>query len=194
MSAPAILVIDNFDSFTFMLVDYLCAAGGEVKVVRNDAFGVSDALEAGRDGILISPGPGTPEAAGISVDLARACIAAKRPFLGICLGHQALGLACGARVARTAPMHGKIASLTHDGSGLFFGLPSPLAATRYHSLVVLDLPAPLISNAWSEDGNVMGMRHRDAPAHGVQFHPESVASEHGAAMISAFVTLCSAKA
>lgn len=194
MSAPAILVIDNFDSFTFMLVDYLRTAGAEAKVVRNDLLAVADALEAGRDGILVSPGPGRPEAAGISVELAGACIAKKRPFLGICLGHQALGLACGARVARTAPMHGKIASLTHDGSGLFTGLPSPLGATRYHSLAVLDLPVALISNAWSEDGIVMAMRHRDAPAHGVQFHPESVASEHGPTLIAAFVDLCRAKA
>ena len=194
MSAPAILVIDNFDSFTFMLVDYLRTAGAEVRVVRNNEMSMTEALEVGRDGILVSPGPGTPEAAGISVELARACIANQRPFLGICLGHQALGLACGARVERTPPMHGKVAELTHDGSGLFAGLPSPLAATRYHSLAVLDLPAPLISNAWSEDGIVMAMRHHDAPAHGVQFHPESVASEHGASMISAFVTLCGAKA
>jgi anthranilate synthase component 2 len=194
MSAPAILVIDNFDSFTFMLVDYLRTAGADARVVRNDALGVSEALDAGRDGILISPGPGTPDAAGISVELALTCVAVQRPFLGICLGHQALGLACGARVARTAPMHGKVAALRHDGSGLFAGLPSPLAATRYHSLAVFDLPETLVANAWSEDGIVMAMRHRRAPAHGMQFHPESVASEHGATMIAAFVELCRAKA
>jgi anthranilate synthase component 2 len=193
MSAPAILVVDNFDSFTFMLVDYLRTAGAEIRVIRNDAIDVTDAL-AGSDGILVSPGPGTPEAAGISVELARACVANQRPFLGICLGHQALGLACGARVERTAPMHGKVAALTHDGSGLFAGLPSPLAATRYHSLAVFDLPDPLISTAWSEDRIVMAMRHRHAPAHGIQFHPESVASEQGSTMIASFVGLCRAKA
>jgi anthranilate synthase component 2 len=193
MSAPAILVIDNFDSFTFMLVDYLRTAGAEIRVIRNDAIDVTDAL-AGSDGILVSPGPGTPEAAGISVELARACVANQRPFLGICLGHQALGLACGARVEHTAPMHGKVAALTHDGSGLFAGLPSPLAATRYHSLAVFDLPDPLISTAWSEDRIVMAMRHRHAPAHGIQFHPESVASEQGSTMIASFVGLCRAKA
>ena len=112
-------------------------------------------------------------------------------MLGVCLGHQAIGLACGARVERVAPMHGKIAEVRHDGSGLFADLPSPLAATRYHSLAVIDPHPPLLANAWSEDGLVMGMRHQSAPVHGVQFHPESVASEHGHALLGAFLRLCS---
>ena len=190
MTAPAILVLDNVDSFTFMLVDYLRSAGGEVAVARNDALTVEQALAAGRDGILVSPGPGSPGAAGISIELAAACVATARPFLGVCLGHQALGLACGGTVARTAPIHGKVAEVRHDGSGLFAGLPSPMAATRYHSLAVLDPPPPLVANAWSGDGTVMAMRHATAPAHGVQFHPESVASDHGAALVEAFVRLC----
>ena len=190
MRAPAILVLDNFDSFTFMLVDYLRAAGANVEVARNDAIDITGALETGRDGILISPGPGTPEAAGISVDLAAAYVAKARPLLGVCLGHQALAIACGTAVTRTAPIHGKVAAVRHDGTGLFSNLPSPMAATRYHSLAVADPGLPLIPNAWSEDGTVMAMRHKEAPAHGVQFHPESVASLHGAALIHVFVRRC----
>lgn len=187
---PAILVLDNFDSFTFMLVDYLRSAGGEVTVARSDAVSVREALDIGRDGILISPGPGTPEAAGISVELATACVAQSRPLLGVCLGHQALGIACGARVERTRPVHGKVGSVRHDSSGIFAGLPSPMQATRYHSLAVSGAAPPLIANCWSEDGTVMGMRHEGAPAHGLQFHPESVGTEHGAALIRGFVGLC----
>jgi len=194
MSRPKILVLDNFDSFTFMVIDYLRSAGAEVEVARNDALGVTDALAAGLAGILISPGPGAPEIAGISVDLARACVTAGRPLLGICLGHQALSLACGGSVVRTAPVHGKVGAVRHDRSGLFAGLPSPMAATRYHSLGVPAPQLPLIANAWSDDGVVMAMRHADAPAHGVQFHPDSVATEQGAQLIAAFVALCSCEA
>ena len=194
MTPPTILVIDNFDSFTFMLVDYLKCAGAEVEVARNDALSVADALDAGACGIMISPGPGGPRNAGISIELARACIAARRPLLGVCLGHQALAAACGGTVVRTAPVHGKVASVSHDRSGLFARLPSPLAATRYHSLAVADLPEALIACAWSDDGTLMAMRHADAPAHGVQFHPESVATEHGAALIGAFVAVCGGEA
>lgn len=189
MTTPRLLLLDNVDSFTFMLADYLQVAGAEVEVVRNDALSVEDALE-GSDGIVISPGPGTPENAGISVALAAACVARRTPLLGVCLGHQALSLACGGRVTRTAPMHGKIAAVRHDRSGLFAGLPSPIEATRYHSLAAVDLPDDLIANAWSADGTVMAMRHRDAPAHGIQFHPESIATTHGAALVGAFVALC----
>ena len=190
MRSPAILMIDNVDSFTFMLVDYLRTAGADVSVARHDELSVSEALREGRDGIVISPGPGAPESAGISVDLAAACVAARRPLLGVCLGHQSLALACGGTVVRTEPVHGKIGEVTHDGSGLFEGLPSPMAATRYHSLAVGSLPPTLLANAWSDDGTVMAMRHAEAPAHGVQFHPESVASQYGAALIGAFVRLC----
>jgi anthranilate synthase component 2 len=190
MSRPLILAIDNYDSFTFTLVDYLLSLGAEVRVERNDSLGVEQALASGADGFLISPGPGEPQNAGISVALARACIELSKPLLGVCLGHQAIGLTCGGAVRRVAPMHGKIAKVRHDATGLFVDLPSPVAATRYHSLAVIDPQPPLIANAWSEDGLVMGMRHQTAPAHGVQFHPESVASKHGHAMLGAFLRLC----
>ena len=189
VSAPRLLLIDNVDSFSFMLADTLRVAGGDVRVERNDALDVAQALTLGRDGIVISPGPGAPPDAGISVALAAACIAQRRPLLGVCLGHQALALACGGEVGRVAPMHGKVASVRHDASGLFAQLPSPFSATRYHSLAVTRLPDLLVANAWSEDGTVMAMRHASAPAHGIQFHPESIATEHGATLITAFVGL-----
>jgi anthranilate synthase component 2 len=142
------------------------------------------------DGFLISPGPGTAEESGISVALASACIEARRPLLGICLGHQAMALACGSEVRRVPPVHGKVDMVRHDGSGLFAELPSPLAATRYHSLAVPEPKAPIIANAWNADGLPMAMRHADAPAHGIQFHPESIGSEHGHAMLGRFLSLC----
>ncbi|WP_324807673.1 aminodeoxychorismate/anthranilate synthase component II [Sphingomonas sp. LY29] len=194
MTAPAILMLDNVDSFTFMLVDYLRHLGADVMVVRSDAVSVPDALSIGRDGVVISPGPGGPEDAGISVDLARACVERRHPLLGICLGHQALAVACGSSVSRSGPVHGKIATVSHDATGLFQGLASPMPATRYHSLAVPDPRPPLIANAWSSDGVVMGMRHVDAPAHGVQFHPESVASDHGHALLDAFLRIASTNA
>lgn len=187
---PAILAIDNYDSFTFILVDYLRALGATVTVEKNDTVSVSDALRAPYDGYLISPGPGTPEQAGISVELSKACIRAKRPLLGICLGQQAIGLACGSKVERVPPVHGKVDDVRHDGSGLFTGLPSPLAATRYHSLAVPDPQPPLHANAWSRNGLVMAMRHASAPVHGIQFHPESIGSEHGHALLGSFLALC----
>lgn len=190
MTAPRILVVDNVDSFTFMLVDYLKALGAEIGVERHDAVTVDEALAMEVDGILISPGPGTPEQAGISVALAKACIERRHPLLGVCLGHQAIAIACGSRVERTHPVHGKVASVRHDGSGLFEGIPSPFSATRYHSLAVPEPRPPLVANAWSAGGTVMAMRHLHAPAHGIQFHPESVASEHGKALLSAFLTIC----
>lgn len=190
MSAPRLLLLDNIDSFTFMLADALRVAGAEVTVERSEALDVARALEAGRDGIVISPGPGAPHEAGISVALAAACVDVRRPLLGVCLGHQALGLACGARVDRVAPMHGKIAAVRHGGSDLLARLPSPFEATLYHSLAVSELPEALIATAWSGDGVIMAMRHRDAPAFGVQFHPESVATPHGPRIIAAFVAAC----
>ena len=194
MTGPRILVVDNVDSFTFMLVDYLSDLGADVVVKRNDALSVEEALGSGTNGILISPGPGTPENAGISVELAGACIERRHPLLGVCLGHQAIALACGSTVERTYPVHGKVAQVSHDGSGLFADLPSPFAATRYHSLAVPDPQPPLLANAWSDDGTVMGMRHQDSPVHGVQFHPESVASEQGKALLSSFLAICHATA
>lgn len=190
MSGPSILAIDNYDSFTFTLVDYLLTLGASVTVEKNDTVTSREALGGPFDGFLISPGPGTPERAGISIGLANACIEARRPLLGICLGHQAIALACGSAVDRVPPVHGKIDMVRHDGSGLFAGLPSPLAATRYHSLAVPDPRPPLIANAWSADGLPMAMRHPYAPAHGIQFHPESIGSEHGYAMLGRFLELC----
>src|SRR5436190_3387378 len=184
MTGPRILVIDNVDSFTFMLVDYLATLGADVAVKRNDAVTVDQAIGCGGDGILISPGPGAPENAGISVALAGACIDRRRPLLGVCMGHQAIAVACGFPVERTYPVHGKIAQVSHDGTGLFAGLPSPFAATRYHSLAVSDPKPPLIANAWSGDGIVMGMHHEQSPVHGIQFHPESIASEQGRPLLS----------
>ena len=192
MPSARILALDNYDSFTFTLVDYLRVAGAEVTVFRNDAIPAREALAGPFDGFLISPGPGRPENAGISVELARGCIETSRPLLGVCLGHQAIALACGQKVGRVPPMHGKIATIRHDRTGLFARLPSPFAATRYHSLAVGEpVPPPLIANAWSEDGVVMAMRHEHAPVHGVQFHPESIASEHGHALLAGFLGMCS---
>jgi anthranilate synthase component 2 len=190
MAGPSILVIDNYDSFTFTLVDYLLSLGASVTVEKNDTITPGESLGVGFDGFLISPGPGIPEDAGISVALAAACIAARLPLLGICLGHQAIAVACDSAVERVSPIHGKIDNVRHDGSGLFADLPSPLAATRYHSLAVTDPHPPLIANAWSADGLPMAMRHADAPAHGIQFHPESIGSEHGHAILGRFLTLC----
>ncbi len=187
-----ILVIDNYDSFTWNLVHYLQELGSVVEVVRNDAMGVGQAMSSGADAFLISPGPCTPNEAGVSLDLVTACVDAKRPLLGVCLGHQAIGQALGGSVVRAKTlMHGKTSQIGHDGTGLFEGLPSPFTATRYHSLIVRedDLPAGLIVNARSEDGTIMGLRHETLPIHGVQFHPESIATEHGHAMLANFLRI-----
>ena len=190
----SILVIDNYDSFTFNLVHYLMELGAEVEVVRNDAVTADEALSAGHAGYLISPGPRTPNEAGVSLDLVAACADAGKPLLGVCLGHQSIGQFFGGRVVRGGLMHGKTSPVTHDATGVFAGLPSPFRATRYHSLVVEDIPACLDVNATSEtpglDGSsVMGFRHRDLPVHGVQFHPESIATENGRQMFANFKTL-----
>ena len=182
-----ILVIDNYDSFTWNLVHYLMELGAEVEVVRNDAIGVGQAMSSGAEAFLISPGPCTPNEAGISLDLVAACAEAGKPLLGVCLGHQAIGQHFGGKVVRGGLMHGKTSPVSHDGSGLFAGLPSPFTATRYHSLIVEDIPSDLIVNATSDDGHVMGFRHATFPIHGVQFHPESIATEHGHAMLANFM-------
>jgi anthranilate synthase component II len=187
ISKNAILVIDNYDSFTWNLVHYLMELGAEVEVIRNDAIGVGQAMSSGAAAFLISPGPCTPNEAGISLELVAACAEASRPLLGVCLGHQAIGQHFGGKVVRGGLMHGKTSPVTHDGSGLFVGLPSPFTATRYHSLIVEDIPADLIVNATSDDGHVMGFRHRSLPIHSVQFHPESIATEHGHAMLANFM-------
>lgn len=187
MAAAMILVVDNYDSFTWNLVHYLQELGTVVEVVRNDAISAGQALSSGADAFLISPGPCTPNEAGVSLDLVEACAAEGRPLLGVCLGHQAIGQHFGGRVERGGLMHGKTSPVLHDGSGLFAGLPSPFTATRYHSLIVNDIPDSLLVNARAEDGVVMGFRHRDLPIHGVQFHPESIATEHGHAMLANFL-------
>ena len=184
-----ILVIDNYDSFTFNLVHYLIELGVDVRVERNDALTASQALATGADAILISPGPCTPNEAGISLDLVAACADAQRPLLGVCLGHQAIGQHFGGTVQRGHLMHGKTSPVCHDSSGLYAGLPSPFQATRYHSLEVVDIPASLAINATSDDGAVMGFRHVELPIHGVQFHPESIATEHGHAMLANFLKI-----
>ncbi len=185
-----ILVIDNYDSFTWNLVHYLMEMGAKVEVVRNDALTAAQALNSGAAGFLISPGPCTPNEAGISLDLVAACADAAKPLLGVCLGHQAIGQHFGGRVVRGGLMHGKTSPVTHDGSGLFAGLPSPYTATRYHSLVVENVPETLLINATADDAHVMGFRHADLPIHGVQFHPESIATEHGHALLANFLGLC----
>ncbi len=185
-----ILVIDNYDSFTWNLVHYLMELGAEVDVVRNDALSVAQAVASGATGFLISPGPCTPNEAGISLDLVGAAFDAGLPLLGVCLGHQAIGQYFGGQVVRGGLMHGKTSQVTHDGSGVFAGVPSPVTATRYHSLIVKDIPDVLAVNATSDDGHVMGFRHLTKPIHGVQFHPESIATQHGHAMIANFLTIC----
>ena len=192
---PDILVVDNYDSFTFNLVHYLMELGARVEVVRNDAITAGQALDTGAAGILISPGPCTPNEAGISLDLVAACAEAHRPLLGVCLGHQAIGQHFGGRVARGGLMHGKTSPVDHDSTGVFAGLPSPFTATRYHSLIVEDIPESLLVNATSEtpglDGtSVMGFRHAELPIHGVQFHPESIATEYGHALLANFCEIC----
>lgn len=190
MSAPDILVIDNYDSFTWNLVHYLMELGAAVEVVRNDAISADQAVASGARGFLISPGPCTPNEAGISLDLVAACACAGKPLLGVCLGHQSIGQYFGGQVVRGGLMHGKTSRVTHDGSGLFAGLPSPFKATRYHSLIVDDVPGGLIVNCTSDDGHVMGFRHQHLPIHGVQFHPESIATEHGHAMLANYLRMC----
>ena len=184
-----ILVIDNYDSFTFNLVHYLMELGAEVEVVRNDALSAGQAVSSGAAGFLISPGPCTPNEAGISLDLVEACADAGLPLLGVCLGHQSIGQYFGGKVVRGGLMHGKTSPVSHDGSGLFAGLPSPFTATRYHSLIVEDAPECLLGNARSDDGHVMGFRHASLPIHSVQFHPESIATEYGHEMLANFMAL-----
>jgi anthranilate synthase component 2 len=184
-----ILVIDNYDSFTWNLVHYLMELGTEVQVVRNDALSARDAVASNAQAFLISPGPCTPNEAGISLDLVAACADLGKPLLGVCLGHQAIGQHFGGSVVRGGLMHGKTSPVSHDGTGLFTGLPSPFTATRYHSLIVTDIPDDLVVNATADDAHVMGFRHKELPIHGVQFHPESIATEHGHAMLANFLRL-----
>ncbi|MCB8879606.1 aminodeoxychorismate/anthranilate synthase component II [Acidisoma cellulosilytica] len=186
-----ILLIDNYDSFTFNLVQFFGDLGAECEVWRNDALSVADVMAKQPEAIVLSPGPCTPNEAGICLDVIQAA-AGKIPLFGVCLGHQAIGQAFGGQVLRApAPMHGKISPVTHANSDIFEGLPSPFNATRYHSLIVEreTLPEVLVPTAFTEDGLIMGLRHRSLPVFGVQFHPESIASEHGHKILSNFLDI-----
>ena len=190
-----ILVIDNYDSFTYNLVHYLNELGGETVVRRNDALSVQDALGMKADAVLLSPGPCTPNEAGICLPLLRGA-PEDLPILGVCLGHQAIGQAYGGDVVRAkAIMHGKTSEIHHDGKGLFKGLPNPFTATRYHSLAVSreTLPDELEVTAWTDDGEIMGFQHRTRPVYGVQFHPESIATEGGHQLLANFLDLAGVK-
>jgi anthranilate synthase component II len=187
-----ILLIDNYDSFTFNLYHFLGDLGVEIEVRRNDSLTSQEALAMRPEAILLSPGPCTPNEAGICLPLIGAATAAGVPLLGVCLGHQAVGQAFGGTVARAPePVHGKVWEVHHRGTDVFAGLPSPFRATRYHSLVVRreDLPPELEVTAWTEDGVVMGLAHRSLPVWGVQFHPESIASQHGHDLLRNFLSL-----
>lgn len=189
-----ILLIDNYDSFTFNLVHFLGDVGARCDVRRNDQLTVGEALALKPEAIVMSPGPCTPNEAGICLDLIAAA-AGRVPILGVCLGHQAIGQAFGGEVKRApVPMHGKISPILHRGTDLFEVLPSPFAATRYHSLIVerSSLPGALQVTAWTEDGLIMGLRHESLPVFGVQFHPESIASEHGHRLLANFLALAGA--
>ena len=184
-----ILLIDNYDSFTFNLVHYLGEIGAQTQVVRNDALTVEEALAMEPEAIVLSPGPCTPTEAGICVDLIRAA-AGRIPIFGVCLGHQSIGQAFGGRIVRAPElMHGKTSPILHEGDGVFATLPSPFEATRYHSLIVEEesLPEELVVTARSPDGLIMGLRHREHEIHGVQFHPESIASRHGHDILRNFI-------
>jgi len=187
----SVTLIDNYDSFTFNLVHYFGALGAKVKVLRNDQATVEDIILDDPDSIVLSPGPCTPREAGICLDLIRAA-SNRIPIFGVCLGHQAIGEAFGGEVIRApSPVHGKVADISHTGEAVFKGLPSPYKATRYHSLVVRrsSLPTELAVTAETKDGLIMGLSHITHPVHGVQFHPESIASEHGHALLKNFLEL-----
>jgi para-aminobenzoate synthetase component 2 len=186
-----VLVVDNYDSFVFNLVQYLGQLGAECEVLRNDALSPADV--APFDGVLLSPGPGTPEEAGACVDLVRHCAEEGQPLLGVCLGHQAIAVAYGGVVGRAPELlHGKTSEVTHEGAGVLHGLPDPFTATRYHSLAVEpeSVPAELEVTARTESGVIMGLRHRDAPVEGVQFHPESVLTQAGHLLLANWLVQC----
>jgi anthranilate synthase component II len=187
-----LLLIDNYDSFTWNLVHYLGELGADVRVVRNDAIDVQAAMAMNPSAIVLSPGPCDPDQAGICLPLTAAAAETGIPLLGVCLGHQTIGQAFGGNVMRCHEIvHGKMGTMHHAGKGVFAGLPSPFKATRYHSLIVdrATLPDALEVTAWLEDGTIMGLRHKSRPIEGVQFHPESIASEHGHALLKNFLAL-----
>ena len=180
-----VLLLDNKDSFVWNLAQALQVFGAEVEVVRSDRVDIASLAARPPSAIVISPGPGRPEDAGVSVDVVRQ-LSGRMPILGVCLGHQAIGLAYGAKIARTEPRHGLCSSIRHDGSGILAGLPCPFQACRYHSLHVVELPDELLPTAWSDDGVLMALRHRRHPTFGVQFHPESFRSEQGDLLLENF--------
>lgn len=187
---PMIVVVDNYDSFTYNLVQYLGELGAVVEVYRNDAIDVAGIERLAPEGILISPGPGTPDDAGITLELISA-LDGRVPLLGVCLGHQSIAQAYGGKVVRAGRlMHGRTSPIEHDGQGLFAGLPSPLTATRYHSLIVErdSVPGEFVITAQTAEGEIMGLRHRQQPIEGVQFHPESFLTEHGHGMLQNFLS------
>ena len=185
-----ILLIDNYDSFTYNLAHYLGELGAHVEVRRNDALDVQQAMAMRPDAVVLSPGPCDPDQAGICLAMTAAAAETGLPLLGVCLGHQTIGQTFGGHVVRAHDIvHGKTGAIEHDGTGVFAGLPSPFRATRYHSLIVdrASLPDPLTVTAWLADGTIMGLRHRTLPIHGVQFHPESIATEHGHRLLKNFL-------
>jgi anthranilate synthase/aminodeoxychorismate synthase-like glutamine amidotransferase len=192
-----LLIIDNYDSFTYNLVQYLGELGAEVDVFRNDAIGVDEMVERVPAGVVISPGPGDPDRAGISIDVVHACAKHGIPLLGVCLGHQSIGVAFGGKIVRARTiMHGKLSPVSHDGVGIFEGIDSPFEATRYHSLVIDgdSCPEDLEVSARTADGEIMGVRHREHAIEGVQFHPESIMTGAGKALLANFIRRCRGKA
>ena len=191
-----ILLIDNYDSFTFNLVQFFGDLGADCVVKRNDALSPQEVLAMKPEAVVLSPGPCTPNEAGICLDMVQAAAAAKLPLFGVCLGHQAIGQAFGGQVVRAPePVHGKTSPVLHDNTDVFEGLPNPFTATRYHSLIVqrASLPEALVPTAWTEDGIIMGLRHVALPIYGVQFHPESIATSHGHDILRNFLRLSGAK-
>jgi len=188
-----LLMIDNYDSFTYNLVQYLGELGAEVDVHRNDEATVEELLQGDHDGVVISPGPGDPNGAGVSLEMVTACAERGIPLLGVCLGHQSIGMAFGGRIVRARSiMHGKLSEIRHDGRGVFAGVASPFTATRYHSLVIEQdsCPEELEVTARTDDGEIMGVRHVSKPIEGVQFHPESIMTEAGKALLGNFLARC----
>ncbi|PCJ71240.1 MAG: aminodeoxychorismate/anthranilate synthase component II [Rhodobiaceae bacterium] len=187
-----LLLIDNYDSFTYNLVHFLGDVGARCEVFRNDQISVADAMKMAPEAIVLSPGPCDPDKAGICLELVEAAAKAEVPLFGVCLGHQSIGQAFGAKIVRAPEMmHGKISPISHDGTGVFKGLPNPFEATRYHSLTIAPetLPDCLTVTAQTEDGVIMGVQHKSLPIHGVQFHPESIASQHGRDLLANFLDL-----
>ena len=185
-----VLLLDNYDSFTYNLMHYIGEAGAEVDVKRNDALSAADVMAGGYDAIVISPGPGAPDESGICLDVIKQA-AGNIPLLGVCLGHQAIGQIFGGKIVREKPMHGKVSKINHTNQGIFRNLPKSFNATRYHSLIIErnTLPDSLAITAETEDGVIMGIQHKEHNIHGVQFHPESIASEHGHVLIDRFLEL-----